>query len=135
MASYREIEKTVPSLATKVAEVRQRRLGNGSSVAILEPVYIELESVNQREVYIPFIRNRAVLESREIGMLLAALDTYYLPHTAKYVCQHSNVKGWENSHLSAGADDEWLRNIIKLGLTEKELRSVIGQTRYEVMYG
>lgn len=50
MASYREIEKAVPSLATKVAEVRQRRLGNGSA-AILEPVYIELESVNQREVY------------------------------------------------------------------------------------
>lgn len=135
MASYREIEKAVPLLATKVAEVRQRRLGNSSSVAILEPVYIELESIGKRELYIPFIRNRPILESREIYVLVENLDAYYLPHTAKYVCQHSDAKGWRGINLSRDANDEWVRNVVKLDLTEKELEYVIGRERYEAMYG
>lgn len=134
MSSLKEIEKVVPSLASHVAEVRRRRLGNSSSIAVLEAVYIELESAGRSDLYLPYIRNRPILQTRELGMLLLKLGSYYLPHTARYVCQHSDLKYWRSTSFDSDVDDEWIRNVIKLDITDKTLQKVLGQERYCRMY-
>lgn len=97
MVSFRELEKAVPSIALRIATIRQRRLGNSDSVDVLEPIYIELESiVGRRDYYLLYIRGRRVLETRDLLALARQIGNYHLPHLAKHICGRTGIVAWNN---------------------------------------
>lgn len=108
MASYAEIEKTIPVTRPFIAELRKRRLGNGD-IGELEGVYLELESVGRRDLYILAIRNRPLLRAREVSLILDNVGGYHLPRLIEYVYRYSNKKSWENLQLSDSVDPAWHR--------------------------
>lgn len=127
--SYASLRSTTPAIRSVVDAVLDDRVG--SDDALLESVYLELNTHGYADVYHAYLRKRPLLSSREYSGILGRVGHLDLPSTANYIFGLLSATSFGSTILAnyelsdtflrafhvADKSDSWLRG----QLTEEQL--------------